>query len=67
MAAKIDRLRMRVSAQDGTTVTLVPVAGEKIVPDISGEITQAVLTFAARDTKYFDVVNRRFRITIEKM
>jgi hypothetical protein len=67
MAAKIDRLRMRVSAQDATTVTLVPVAGEKVVPDVSGEITQVVLTFVARDDKYFDVTNRRFRLTLEKM
>lgn len=66
MAAKIDRLRMRVSAQDATTVTLVPVAGEKTVPDIASDITQIVITMGARDTKYFDIVERRFTISLEK-
>ena len=67
MAAKIDRLRMRVSAQDGTTVTLVPVTGEKTVPDLSDNITQIVITMGARDTKYFDVTNRHFRVTLDKL
>lgn len=67
MAAKIDRLRMRASAQDGTTVTLVPTAGEKTAPDIASDITQIVITMGARDTKYFDIVERRYRVTIEKL
>jgi hypothetical protein len=67
MAAKIDRLRMRASAQDGTTVTLVPVDGEKTVPDIASDISQIVVTMGARDTKFFDITNRRYRVTIEKM
>lgn len=59
--------RMRVSAQDATTATLVPVDGETSVPDTSDKITQIVVTFAAaRDTQLFDVTNRQFDVALEK-
>jgi len=65
MAAKVKGL-FRVSAQDATTVTLLPVAGDKTVPDLADNITQIVVTFTARDSKYFDIVNRVFNIDFEK-
>ena len=65
MAAQV-RGQFKVSAQDGTTVTLVPVTGDKTKGDLSDNITQIVLTMGARDTKYFDIVNRVFEITIQK-
>jgi hypothetical protein len=59
---------MRVSAQDATTVTLVPTAvGDGTLSrDLASPITQVVLTMAARDTVVFDIVNRVFDISIEK-
>ena len=65
MAAKV-RGQFKVSAQDGTTVTLVPVTGDKTKGDLADNITQIVLTMGARDTKYFDVTNRVFEISISK-
>ena len=65
--AAIVRDRFRVSAQDGTTVTLQPVVGSTTVPDLADKISQIVLTFTnARDTKFFDIVERVFDIEIEK-
>lgn len=66
MASVIERFRMKVSAQDATTITLVPEVGEKTVPDLAAEITQVVITMTARDTKFFDIVNRRFNLELEK-
>ena len=64
--AAIVRGQFKVSAQDGTTVTLVPVAGDKTKGDLADNITQIVITMGARDTKYFDIVNRVFDIDIQK-
>lgn len=64
--AAIVKHRMKVTAQDGTTITLQPVTGEKTVPDLASEITQIVITMTARDTKYFDIVNRVFDVKLEK-
>lgn len=65
MAAKVKGL-FRVSAQDATTVTLLPVAGDKTVGDLADNITQIVVTMGARDTKYFDIVERRFQVSLDK-
>ena len=55
------QLRMRVSAQDGTTVTLVPKTGvDSKAGALASGITQMVITMAARDSQVFDVTNREF-------
>jgi hypothetical protein len=64
--AAIVRGQFKVSAQDGTTVTLLPVAGDKTQGDLASNITQIVVTMTARDTKYFDIVNRVFDIDLQK-
>lgn len=65
--AAIVRDQFKVSAQDATTVTLVPVAGGTTVPDLADKVSQIVITFTnARDAKYFDIVNRVFELQIEK-
>ena len=58
--------RMRVSAQDGTTVTMVPAAGESTVPDTASGITQIVVTMGARDTVLFDVTNREWEMVLRR-
>lgn len=61
------RGRFYVSAQDATSATLTPVAGEKATPDFADVITSIVVTFTtARDAKFFDVTNRKFDVVIEK-
>ena len=65
MASKV-RGQFKVTAQDGTTITLQPVTGDKTKGDLADNITQIVLTMGARDTKYFDIVNRVFEIGITK-
>ena len=65
--AAVWRDRFRVSAQDATTVTLQPVPGTTSVPDLADKISQIVITFTnARDTKYYDIVERIFEIESEK-
>jgi hypothetical protein len=65
--AAVTRDRYRVSAQDATSVTLLPVVGSTSVPDLADKISQIVITFTtARDTKFFDIVERVFEIEIEK-
>jgi len=59
--------RFRVSAQDATTVTLLPVAGTTGSGlGLASPLTQIVLTMAARDTYVFDIVERQFNIIIER-
>lgn len=58
--------KYKVSAQDGTTVTLQPALGVSSKGDYADKITQIVLTFTARDTVEFDVTNREFTVSIEK-
>src|SRR5262245_40128872 len=65
MASKV-RGQFKVTAQDGTTVTLQPVAGDKTKGDLADNITQIVLTMGARDTRFFDIVNRVFEIDLLK-
>jgi len=67
MAAKIS-VQMRVSAQDATTVTLVPttVGATTLSRDLASPITQVVVTMAARDTQVFDIVNRVFDVELLK-
>ena len=66
MASRV-RGQFKVTAQDGTTVTLQPVTGDKTKGDLADNISQIVLTFgSARDTKYFDIVNRVFEVQIDK-
>jgi len=57
--------RFKVTAQDGTTITLQPVAGTVPGGTVS-PISQIVITQTARDTVVFDIVNREFDIQIEK-
>jgi hypothetical protein len=60
-------VRYKVTAQDATTVTLQPDAGESSKGDYADKITQIVLTFTARDTVEFDATNRRFIVAIERV
>lgn len=63
----IHREKMRLSAVAATTATLVPVDGERAMPDFADTVASVVVTFTnARDDKFFDVTNRRYRITIER-
>lgn len=57
----------KVSAQDATTVTLVPQTGEKATTDLADVITNIVITFTnARDSVVFDVTNREFEVIIRR-
>lgn len=59
--------RYKVSAQDATTVTLVPQTGEVTKNDFADSIASIVITFtSARDDKWFDILNREFGITISR-
>jgi hypothetical protein len=62
------QVQMQVSAQDGTSVTLIPavVGSGSLKRDLASPITQIVLTMGARDTSVFDIVGRVFGIEIEK-
>lgn len=71
--AAIYKQRFKVTAQDGTTITLQPIAGNAgsgstyaKSRDLASDVTQIVITMTARDTKYFDVLNRVFDIKVEK-
>jgi hypothetical protein len=66
--AAIVMTQMQVTAQDATTVTLLPTAvgAGSLNRDMASPITQIVLTMAARDTVVFDVVGRVFDIEIER-
>ena len=65
--ASANKSRYRVSAQNATTATLLPVTGEKTVPDMADNISQIVITWAnARDTIMFDIVERQFDIEINR-
>lgn len=58
--------QFKVTGQDATTVTLQPLVGGRKT-GLSDQISQIVLTFAsARDTQFFDIINRVFAIEIEK-
>lgn len=65
MASKI-AVQMQVSAQDGTTVTMVPTAvgAGSSSRDLASPITQVVVTMAARDSQVFDIVGRVFDLEL---
>ena len=54
----------KVSAQDATTATLIPVTGS--LTGGSTPITQIVVTMGARDTTIFDIVGRVFEVSFER-
>ena len=59
--------RYRVSAQTATTVTLVPADGEQTKGDFADSVSQIVITFTnARDSNFFDIVNRGVEFTIRR-
>lgn len=60
--------KYRINAQDATSVTLQPVAGVSSAGDYADKIASIVITFTnARDTGEFDVTNRQFMFSLEKM
>ncbi len=65
---KVD-IRMRVSAQDGTTATLVPVAGtDEKSYGLADKISQIVVAFAnARDAAFFSETNRQFDVSLARL
>jgi hypothetical protein len=66
--SSIVRGQFKATAQDGSSVTLQPVAGDKTKGDLVGNITQIVLSFASndRDVKFFDIVNRVFELDLKR-
>lgn len=59
----------KVTAQDGTTVTLQPTdqGAGSLTRDTAAPVTQVVLTMAAgRDTIMFDIVGRVFDIELKR-
>ena len=60
--------RMKTSAQDGTSVTLVPEVGDNQAGDLTDTLTNIVLTFDnARDSAFFNNVNRRIQVTFQTL
>ena len=64
------RMQFKISAKDNTTVTLVPVGGEKSsIDDVGRNITQIVITtdaIVAADDRFFDPTNRVIEVCLER-